>query len=183
VFSILRKTLSRLWSCFLSRLESVMVDYATEKEYMETVGHVVQNASHTDMLLFSTFKNISGCELEVAKAIFYPIDAITLKERILRRVATEKCTDQQKKLVEKIISNSKVATKQRNELVHAMVSPDIGSTILRRRSPRHPTVPATHAYLQSKMDLGYEAADECTDAYNDLCDSLGVPQEAWTSPS
>lgn len=54
--------------------------------HLKMVGTLVTNAALCDLVLFSAFKIISGCEGKIANAIYFAFESFQTKKQIVGRV-------------------------------------------------------------------------------------------------
>jgi hypothetical protein len=131
-------------------------------EYCLWVGKIIHAASLAEMYLFSTFLLLTRINFDMARAIYYALDAITAKVGVTRRVAeTAKCDQQEMALVDEIIKQVKKANDQRNEFAHAVIATDVLSgdkTRLRLKQLTQNPEPLNRGYLKEKLRLTEAAA-------------------------
>lgn len=131
----------------------------SSSEYFELVGRIMQAASATEVRLFFAFWLTSKIELsDVARAIFYSLDALSAKEKITREAArANKCSDEEMACVNEIIEQTKKANRHRNEFAHGLMltDPQTGDAIgrMRMKLPLAQPEPIKREYLQEKLRL------------------------------
>jgi hypothetical protein len=157
--------------------------YASSDQFLTTVGKLTQNAAITDIVLFCAFKVLAGCSHEVGQAIYYALESVPAKSRLVRRVAEVVGDAPEQALVEEIIKAVEKAHAPRNELAHSLLTAsddgDPGKP-WQRVSPKamkQPTRPVTIAYLKSLMDPTSEAARTAHAVFGRLCQKRGIPAE------
>ena len=151
-------------------------DYV-DVEYLQAVGTLTLYAALTDAILFSAFVVTSGIEVQIARAIYYALDAMPTKKTMVNRVLNVVSKDS-KPIVQEIMEAVDKAHGKRNELAHAVVMYDEESKGALRYSAKdqqQPYRPITEAYLRSLLAPALAATTEATDAYRRLCKKLGVP--------
>ena len=60
---------------------------ASQEEHLVMVGKLVQNAAITESLMFTAFKILSGCPLNIARAIFYTLDSFPARKPLLKGIS------------------------------------------------------------------------------------------------
>ena len=75
-------------------------EHASTDRYLVTVGKLTQNATITDIVLFSAFKVMAECGDRVAQAIYYSLDSLAAKGRLARRVAVAAGDEQDAGLID-----------------------------------------------------------------------------------
>lgn len=135
----------------------------SREEYFVWAGKIMHAASMADVIMFSAFIMMSQTQLDVARAIYFSLDAISAKEKITRKVAHAiKCTKDEMRCVDEIIKQAKKANEQRNEFSHALLADDTDAGILKRvrlkitdwKDVFHPL---TKDYLALKLSLAETA--------------------------
>lgn len=131
----------------------------TSSEYFELVGRIMHTASTADVRLFMTFWVVSRIgQADVARAIYYALDAISAREKITREAARAAgCSEQEKECVEEVIKQVKKAAGHRNEFAHGLMltDPETGLVIGRMRMKQAIALPEPmkREYLQEKLRL------------------------------
>ena len=145
---------------------------------LKTIGMLVVNAAVCDLILFSTFKVISGCESKIASAIYFSSETLNAKTKFIRRILDANKDQTEKTIVGHIVDATENAQKPRNELSHAnvQVSPD-GKKLLRLNA-RHQAQPGTQItgpYLSGLLKRSTQAHIAALRAYQELCQKRGIP--------
>ena len=145
---------------------------------LKTIGRLVVNAAVCDLILFSTFKVISGCESKIASAIYFSSETLNAKTKFIRRILDANKDQTEKTIVGHIVDATENAQKPRNELSHAnvQVSPD-GKKLLRLNA-RHQAQPGTQItgpYLSGLLKRSTQAHIAALRAYQELCQKRGIP--------
>lgn len=146
-------------------------------QHFMMVGILVNNAALCDVILFSAFQIISGCEGKIASAIYFSSETLQAKKNIINRILTVIDDSIETEIINRIIAATDIAQKQRNELSHALlkVSPD-GQKLLshnpRRQSQAHK--PVTAAYLDSLLKQSGRAHLDALLAFQELCQKRGI---------
>jgi hypothetical protein len=154
---------------------------ALTDQYLVTVGKLTQNAAITDIVLFCAFKILAGCDDEVGQAIYYALESVAAKARLVRRVVNAAGDEQDATIVDEIVRAVERAHAPRNELAHALLSADGDPgkpwQRLNPKTLKQPMRPVTVAYLKSLMDPSSEAVRAAHAAFDKLCQKRGVPAE------
>lgn len=157
------------------------------KDFMISIGGLVQNATINEALMFNAFRILSGCQTPMARAIFYTLDSFPGKRTLLNRVCDEVGDEEDKKLIRAIIDAAKKSNKQRREVAHTLVlheSQDQSRPLPQDLSdPVHIFTPKSHGepklvtreWLVHVGDHSDEALREGQQAYEKLCRKHGVP--------
>jgi hypothetical protein len=150
-------------------------------QYLLTVGKLTQNATITDLVLFGAFKVLAGCSHEVGHAIYYSLESVAAKGRMVRRVLNVAGDDQDAAALDAIIRSVEKAHTPRNELAHAILTAqgDPGGAWVRvsPKAQKQASKPVTEPYLKSLMDQSATAVREAHEAFNRLCEKRGVQPE------
>lgn len=149
---------------------SALIDH-----HLMMVGKLVNNAALCDAILFSAFKIISGCDENIASAIYFSSEALSTKKNIISRILKAIEDDAETDIVDRIISATEKSQTQRNELSHALLTTS-GDQLL-RMNPRYPRQkkPVTGPYLDSLLKNSTQAYIDSYKAFNELCQKRGVP--------
>lgn len=146
-----------------------------ENEYFKITGQIVHFATMADSILAEAFGVIAECNPAVSGAIYYTLDAITAKEKLVTRVAKLACDDEERALIREIIAAVKIANNQRTEVAHSMIAQGKPPT---RYKPRHNThKPITRPYLDTLLTETLTALNRADRAYRRLLEKRGIPQE------
>lgn len=146
--------------------------------HLMMVGKLVNNAAICDAILFSAFKIISGCEEEIASAIYFSSETLQAKKNIINRVLKVIGDDIETKIVHRIISATEKSQNQRNELSHALLQVSGDGNKILRLNPRHqdqPGKPVTGPYLDSLLKQSSRAHLDAYLAFQELCQKRGIP--------
>jgi len=139
------------------------------------IGRLVNNAAVCDVILFSVFKSLSGCTLEIARAIYYTNESLQAKKRLVDRTLKASNFKESEKIVNKIVKATSKAHTQRNELSHSLIRFNADNQAL-AQNPRHQQKSCkliTEAYLDSLLKNSTKAFLECQQAANELSQITG----------
>jgi len=149
----------------------------TVKEYFELVGSLIAHASVNEMFMFNAFHTLSGCKPLLAASIFYTLDSFPGKKNLLLRVLSSVGDEQDKVLINGIISASEKSNKQRRVVAHSMVFVDDttgkAQGIITPKTPDK-IVPVSKEWSESLIRLAQEALVEGRDFHERLCAKYGV---------
>ena len=95
--------------------------FASESEYLECVGVVVNAATLLDAMMADVLSVLLTCEVDVGEAIFFTLDALPAKKRLLERVATVVCSEDEKPLVSLLIEGAELVNNGGNFLHRRIV--------------------------------------------------------------
>jgi hypothetical protein len=149
----------------------------TDDEYCIAVGRMVNNATLADACLFSAFRILSGCELTLARAIYYTADALPTRRNMVMRVLEVTGDEQDKKLATEIADEALAASKARNEFAHSMVHGPLND-VQGKYNPKilmAPNKKITRRGLAAAVDVTAIASAKANKAYAALCAKHGVP--------
>ena len=145
--------------------------------HLKMVGTLVNNAAVCDLMLFSAFKIISGCEDKIARAIYFSSETIQAKKNIIGRILKIACDQTETKIIQRIISATEKSQNQRNELSHALLQVGGEGNQLLRFNARHqdqPGKPVTGPYLDGLLKQSTQAHLEAHRAFQELCRKRGM---------
>lgn len=144
--------------------------------HLMMVGRLVNNAAFCDLILFSAFKVISGCNDKIASAIYFASEALSSKKNIITRILNALEDAAEKEIVERIISAAEKSQNQRNELSHALLKISGPDNRLLRTNPRFPDreKPVTGLYLDSLLKTSGQAHLDALLAFQELCQKRGI---------
>jgi hypothetical protein len=131
------------------------------------------------MSLLGAFKLLSGCEIEMAKVIFYSIDSFQGRKSLLNRVVGAVGDGTDKTLVKAIIDAAQKSNDQRQHVSHAILA-HVGPTFneLRLLRPKSNTkVPVTKEYMGDLMKNSWEALSASQKALQTLLAKRVVPEK------
>ncbi|MDO8778537.1 MAG: hypothetical protein Q7K57_59435 [Burkholderiaceae bacterium] len=151
---------------------TVLIDH-----HLKMVGTLVNNAAICDLVLFSAFKIISGCEGKIASAIYFSSETIQAKKNIIGRILKVIGDQTETKIVQRIISATEKSQNQRNELSHALLQVSGEGNQLLRFNARHqdqPGKPVTGPYLDGLLKQSSVAHLEAHRAFQELCQKRGI---------
>ena len=144
--------------------------------HLKMVGTLVNNAALCDLVLFSAFKVISGCESKIASAIYFSSETIHAKRNFILRILKANGDQKETKILERIIAATEKSQNQRNELSHAilMASP---SQVLRvnARHQGQTKKRVTALYLEGLLEQSSRAHIAAHKAFQELCLKRGIP--------
>ena len=149
-----------------------------QDHYLKRVGELVNNAALCDAILFSAFKVLSGCEGEIAIAIYFASESLSSKKNIITRIRKAVGDDVDKEIIQRLFSAVEKAQNQRNELSHALLRISQEGEIL-THNPRNQVQPKktiTGPYLDSLLKNSSLAFLEARKAFQELCQKHGKPQ-------
>ena len=156
-----------------------MSDVASEDEYMRCVGHLMQNASAADHVMFSAFRDLMGSTVKVARAIYFTFESIPPKRKLITRVAELKKDSTIDEIVVKLCDAVVAAHNPRNELAHALLLFNIKDGELKRHTQKHGEKPITEGFLKDKMDASAKAIRRCLTERDRLCQKLDTPPKLY----
>lgn len=143
--------------------------------HLKMVGTLVVNAANCDLVLFSAFKIISGCESKVANAIYFSSETLQIKKNFIGRILKVNDDQKETKIIERIIAATEKSQNQRNELSHALLQ--VSDNQLLRLNARHqsqPGKPVTGPYLNSLLKQSGRAHVDALQAFQELCQKRGI---------
>jgi hypothetical protein len=135
----------------------------TLDEYFNYVGKIMHAAALADVYMFFTFFALVQSKGETARAIYFSLDAMAAKEKMVRRVAkTVHCDERQMNAVENIIKHVKKANEQRTEFAHALAANDPETGVLSRTRFKVLDLqgmyePMRRDFLEEKLRITHEA--------------------------
>lgn len=129
--------------------------------------------------MFSAFRVLSGCNTDIARAIFYTLDSFPGKKTLLRRVARITANEAEKALVEDIISASEQSNNQRREIAHSLMwlTERKADASFHAFTPKGGHRLATKEWHQNLMQHSREALKAGRQAFEQLCQKRGVPPQ------
>ena len=138
-------------------------------------GTLVLSAANCDLILYSAFKVISGCEAKIANAIYFSTETLQLKKTIIRRILKISNISNETEIVERIINAAELAQSQRNELSHALLQTK-GDQLMRinARNQGQPGKALTQKYLDGLWKISSQAHVDALKAFQELCDSRKI---------
>lgn len=145
--------------------------------HMHTVGVLVNQAALCDLTLFNAFRVISGCNSQIANAIYFSNESLQAKKNIVKRVLTVIHDKEETRIVEAIILCAEKANNKRNELSHALlqISGDKLHSLNARQQGKPPN-PITAKYLDDLHKQASSAYVESLRQYQSLCQKRGIYQ-------
>ena len=165
-------------SSFLFCLELVMSNKtASENDYMKCIGMLAQNAAIADMTFFSVFCDLMGSTVKVARAIYYTLEAIPPKQKLVSRIAELKKDKALLKAVDKLGNFVKSAHAPRNDLAHSTLVQQNG--VIQRHSQKYGTQIVTLDFLKGKINASGEALTKCRLEHERICQMLGTQQKLY----
>ncbi len=105
------------------------------------VGKLVNNAAVCDVILFSAFKVISGCDGEIAKAIYFASESLHSKKNVMMRILTALANSDEKEIVVRIMDGTTASHTQRNEVSHALLRVSLDGKKILAHNPRQQVQP------------------------------------------
>jgi hypothetical protein len=141
------------------------------------MGRLEHHNEITVLYMFSAFRLLVGCEIKVARAIFYTFEAFTMRRKLLEEVAGLTGHDQDKRLIEKLIKAANRSNEQRQMLMHGMLvkaTKDGPTVFLKPRNARDIPVTVTRRWLDERMHVVTGALQEAREAYEALCEKRGL---------
>lgn len=141
----------------------------SEAEYLRAVGSVVNLATVADALGSTALALIAGLEVKTAEAIYFTLDAMPAKKRMLNRIAEVTCDDTEKLVLKQLIEAIETANNQRIEVAHAHVRYGDNASLLkvspRNQSGQHQRITKTYlAQLEFNARLALRTADGLVNA-------------------
>lgn len=144
----------------------------------EAIGEIVANAANADLILFNTFWRISGCDLATATSIYYVLEALPVRTRMIRKIASHACKPNGRSIIEEIIDAVECANKQRRIVAHsAKVLVGDQQLTVNPRNIMQPTSPITAATFKPIIEETKSQMHRAAHAYEGLCHLLGVSPE------
>ena len=148
-------------------------------ECLAAVGKVTHMESTVDLVLLNAFVVLSGCTHIVGRAIWYAGDASAVRHNLLSRVAEVSGDGAEREIVQNLITASKKATKNRNELAHSIFSTDdTGKGSFRSIRPKlltQPHKPVTDEYIASLVSAVGDGLELALVQYRILCHKRKIP--------
>ena len=74
-------------------------------QHLMMVGKLVNNAALCDATLFSVFKVISGCEAQIASAIYFSSETLSAKKSIINRILKVIGDESETEIVQRIFGH------------------------------------------------------------------------------
>lgn len=145
--------------------------------HLKTVGLLVTNSALSDIVLFNTFRILSGCNSKIANAIYFSSETLPQKKKFIRRILETKNDLAEKEIVERIIDAVEKTQTQRNELSHAVLQIK-NQRLLRvnsRSNKQDGSKSITAPYLDSLWKQASQSYVEAHQAYQELCLKRGIP--------
>ncbi len=141
------------------------------------IGQLVNNAAVCDVILFSAFKIISECSLDMERAIYYTVESFHAKKKLISRTLNVSNFKSSEKIIARIISATQKAHNQRNEISHALLRYNDKEEVL-CQNPRqqvHSRKQISASYLGSLLKHSSAAFFECQIAAHELSMVTGEP--------
>ena len=142
------------------------------------VGRLVNNAAVCDVILFSAFKVISGCDSEIAKAIYFASESLNSKKNVVKRILTVIANSEETEIVGRIMDATTSSHTQRNEVSHAALRASHNGGKIFAHNPRRQTQPEkqiTAGALDALLKNSSQAYLDAYRAFLELCQKRGIP--------
>ncbi len=154
---------------------------ASEDDFLRAIGRVSVNAATCDIILVNILRVVAETDHQTATDIYYSLDALSARQKIIRKMAQRKLSQDQVDIVESIFDAGRRIASKRNELAHSTVMKmDDGHwSRLHLRDHAQPQRPITEDYLQSMIDPTWADLSASLDNYENLCTQLGVSPQIW----
>ena len=154
---------------------------ASEDEFLRAIGRVSVTAATCDIILVNILRVVLETDHQTATDIYYSVDSLAARLKIIRKMAQRKLNQDCVDLVESIFDASQRIASKRNELVHstAMKMDDGHWSRFHLRDHSQPQRPITEDYLQSMIDPTWAELGASRDNYESLCKQLGVSPRLW----
>jgi hypothetical protein len=147
-------------------------------EYCTAIGTVLHNATTAEFFLFAAFWRLAGCNVHIARAIFFASESLHAKRHLLHRLCTVVGDDEDRAIIDDIAKHVQRANNLRSDVAHAIRTagedPDGPSTRSNARQLEQPHRPITRAYLGSLVDGTADAGFRASQAWERLCKKRGL---------
>ncbi|RFC36120.1 MAG: hypothetical protein DID92_2727743680 [Candidatus Nitrotoga sp. SPKER] len=146
--------------------------------HLSMVGKLIVNAANCDLLMYNAFRIISGCEGGIANAIYFSSESFNAKKSFIIRILKVNDDPIEREILERIISATKTANNQRNELSHSLLQVTGEENKLRGLNARRQGqlgTPMTGPFLDGLLKLSCQAHIAALVAYQELCLKRGIP--------
>jgi hypothetical protein len=151
--------------------------HCTIDEYLIAVGRITGNAAAAEAVMFSAFRTLLGSTTQIASAIFYTLDSLHAKSNLLTRLVENIGDEEDKNLIERIISAAKKSNNQRTLVAHALLlfdTDDVNSNF-KVLNPKSGAIRSpTQKYLGGLLSESRNSLTEARIAFQKLCNKRGV---------
>jgi len=149
---------------------------ASEDDFLRAIGRISVTAATCDLILVNILRVISDTDHQTAKDIYYSLDALSAKRKIINKMAQRKLIQDHADIVESISDAALRIASKRNELAHSVIMQmdDGHFQRLYQRDHVQPQRPITEEYLHSMIDPTWADLGAALDNYEILCKQLGV---------
>lgn len=149
----------------------------TDEEYLATVGRLMHNAAFTDSLAFTAFRILSGCDVAIARAIYFNTESLQMRKKMLSRIVAIKGNESDRVLIDELFKAVQKSNNQRQRVSHSLLmhvkgDPDELRVLLPKSGKKEPV---TTQSMQSIMRESLQAFDEGLEAFRKLCEIRGIP--------
>lgn len=147
-------------------------------EHLMMVGKLVNNAAVCDAILFSAFKVISGCEVKIAKAIYFESESLPAKKNVVNRILIAINDKAETEIVGRIMDGTVASHTQRHEVSHALLQVSHDGKKILAHNPRRqiqPRKPVTGPSLDALLKESSQAYLDTYRAFLELCQKRGIP--------
>ncbi len=147
-------------------------------QHLMMVGKLVNNAAVCDAILFSAFKVISGCDGEIAKAIYFASESLPSKKNVMKRILTAIAIPEETEIVGRIMDGTTDSHTQRNEVSHALLKASHDGKKILAHNPRRQVQPEKRISGPSLDALLKKSSQAYLDTYRaflELCQRRGIP--------
>ena len=159
-------------------MDKKIQDYANDikaNSLLTSSGIRNKFAATCDAVMFSIFAIISKCDKEIAQAIYYSNTSHNQKTQLIRRVLSVSDYKEQYKIIERIITATGKAHKQRNQLSHCLLR--IKGDEIVYQNPRNTDQSIskiTEKGLNTIIESSINASIDCSIASQELSEKWGV---------
>ena len=149
---------------------------ASEDDFLRAIGQVSVNAATCDIILLNILRVVSETDHETATDIYYSLNALPARHKIIRKMAQRKLSQEHVDVVESIFDAAQRISRKRNELAHstALKLDDGNWSRLNLRDHGQPQKPITEDYLRSMIGPTWADLTASLHDYESLCKQLGV---------
>lgn len=147
-------------------------------EHLMMVGKLVNNAAVCDAILFSAFKVISGCDGNIASAIYFASESLPAKKNVVRRILAALNDKSETEIVGRIMDGATDSHPQRNEVSHALLRASHDGKKILAHNPRRQVQPrkqVTGPSLSALLKKSTQAYLDTYRAFLELCQKRGIP--------
>ncbi|WP_129648584.1 hypothetical protein [Peristeroidobacter agariperforans] len=152
---------------------------AAIQKYLIAVGKLVQDSTASEIVLALTLQVFAQLDSKLTHAIFFTIDALSTRKKLINRVlevVPHDSTDKQ--LVETIIRNVEIVQNKRNDLAHSMAlisdDADQRQIALKPKALTQRHKPITTPMIDAALRESRIALTKAMSAYIQLCEKRQV---------